>query len=167
MFTSFADRQILEPGWSPLFKAAQLQLQFLGRGEELQLTRQGERLLSVSLNSLPFVCSAPSNGDYEVHIGFGRVTKPQQTLRASLGGKFDPLSADEDVNHLTLPAVQVPTMLIFVEKPFSSERQIFGFQFMGQLPMRELPVEMDDPSRIDKGAFRALCERALGVPKEF
>lgn len=167
MFQTFDNQQLLEPGWNPLFKAANLQLRFLGRGEELQLLCNGERALSVTLNSKPFFHKLPTPQEFEVSVGFGQVTKADSTLRVSLGGKFDALSADETINPLKLPGFEMPTMLIFVQKPFSTEKAVFGFQFMGQIPAREIPVDIDDPSRLDTQSFRTICENSLGVPKEF
>jgi hypothetical protein len=167
MFQTFDKQQLLEPGWNPLFKAANLQLRFLGRGEELQILCNDDRALSITLNSNPFFHKLPISQDFEVAVGFGKVAKAESSLRVSLGGKFDDLSADETVNHLRLLGVEIPTMLVFVQKPFTSEKAVFGFQFMGQIPAREIQVDVDDPSRLDTHSFRTICENSLGVPKEF
>ena len=166
MFLTFDQSQNIRPqSGGALFDEAGITLRFLPRGEELQVLCHGKRAFSISLNSKSFYTQLPQAGDFAVEVGYGKVTKAGQSLRVSLGGEFDSLAADEDVNQLRMPKVDISTMLLYIEKPFSQERAVCAIQFMGQVPGREIPVDLDVPEALDRQSFRSICERVLGVPK--
>ena len=164
MFTFDQFQDITPQAGARLLKAAKVSFRFLPKGEELQVLLEGKRALSISLNSTRFTKTLPQVGDYEVTIGYGMTIKPPSTLRVGLGGKFDSMAADEDINGLKTPAVEIPTLLIFVQKPYTTEKAIAGTLFIGTVPGREIPVEIDPMDQLDKDSFRTMCERVLGVP---
>ena len=166
MFESFRDIQKLEVrNGAELLREANLSFRFLGKGMELQLLRAGGRELSVLSNSVPFIHSLRSKGELEVALGFGSIAMGEQSVRVGIGGKFQSLSADEDVNQVVMPAVTIPTLAIFIERPFSSDKTLIGLQFMEAIPMREISIEMENPREFDKSAFKAFCHRQLRIPE--
>jgi hypothetical protein len=167
MFESFQDVQKLPiRHGAALLLEANLSFQFYGKGMELQILRGGARELSIASNSKPFMHSLRHHGKVEVSLGFGSVTKEKQSLRVGVGGKFQSLSADEDVNSLVSPAITIPTLAIFISKPSSSERTVIGIQFMEGIPMREIAIDIEDPIKFDRKAFTEFCHRQLSIPKK-
>jgi hypothetical protein len=167
MFETFQDVQKLQiQNGAALLREANLSFQFFGRGMELQILRGGLRELSIGSNSPPFIHSLRSHGKVEVSLGFGSVTKEKQSLRVGVGGKFQSLSADEDVNSLVSPAITIPTLAIFISKPSSSEKTVIGLQFMEGIPMREISIDIEDPKKFDHKAFTEFCHRHLSVPNK-
>lgn len=167
MFETFQDVQKLQiQHGAALLHEARLSVQFFGRGMELQILRGGARELSIASNSPPFIHSLRAQGKLEVSLGFGSITKEKQSLRVGLGGKFQSLSADEDVNNLVVPSMTIPTLAIFIASPSSSNKAVIGLQFMEGIPMREIAIEIEDPKRFDRKSFAEFCHRHLSVPKK-
>jgi hypothetical protein len=167
MFHTFEDIQKLPTQHgAALLREANLSFQFYGKGMELQILRGGARELSIASNSTPFLHSLRTHGKVEVSLGFGSITKEKQSLRVGVGGKFQSLSADEDVNSLVSPAIIIPTLAIFISKPSSSEKTVIGLQFMEGIPMREISIDIEDPKRFDHKAFTEFCHRQLSIPKK-
>jgi hypothetical protein len=166
MFEDFRDVQRLEIYNGPeLLKEAKLSFRFLGKGMELQVLRAGIRELSVVSNSAPFVHALRNAGDVEITLGFGSITRGRQSLRVGLGGALQSLSADESLNSAVLPSVVIPTVAIFIERPFSPEKVIIGLQFMEAIPMREISIDIQNPQDFDRRAFKSFCHRHLNIPE--
>ncbi len=167
MFETFQDVQKLQiQNGAALLREANLSFQFFGRGMELQILRGGLRELSIASNSPPFIHSLRSHGKVEVSLGFGSITKEKQFLKVGVGGKFQSLSANEDVNSLVSPAITIPTLAIFIASPSSSNKAVIGLQFMEGIPMQEISIDIEDPKKFDRKSFTEFCHRHLSIPNK-
>ena len=167
MFHTFQDVQKLQVlNGLALLREANLSFQFFGKGMELQILKGNVRELSIATNSTPFILSLRPTEKVEVTLGFGSISKGKQSLRVGIGGKFQSLAADEEINNLVSPAITIPTLALFISKPSSTDKAVIGLQFMEGIPMREIPLVLDDPKAIDRRAFTEFCHRHLNIPKK-
>ncbi len=167
MFHSFHDVQRLQiQNGLALLGEANLSFQFFGKGMELQILRGTTRELSIASNSAPFIHSLRPRGKVEIMVGFGSITKEKQSLRIGMGGKFQSLAANEDVNSLVTPPITIPTLAIFISKSSSSDKTVIGLQFMEGIPMREITIDIEEPRKFDHKAFTDFCHRHLSIPKK-
>jgi hypothetical protein len=167
MFHSFHDVQKIQvQNGLALLREANLSFQFFGKGMELQIRRGTTRELSITSNSAPFMYSLQPQGKVEIMVGFGSIPREKQSLRVGVGGKFQSLSANEDINGLVLPPIIIPTLAIFIASPSSSNKTVIGLQFMQGIPMREIAIEIEDPKRFDRKSFTEFCHRRLSIPKK-
>ena len=148
-----------------LLKEAGLTFSWYPKGGELRIERDGRREISVSLNSKPFVYELKGkDGNPRVMIGFGSVDKKKETLSV-FKGRLSESAANELCSGLVLPEIQMPTIAVFIERPFASEKAIVGVQFIDGVPMRELKIDVEDQRDLDRDSFRAFCHKQLGIPE--
>lgn len=166
MFQSFKDSQVLDlRGGSVLIKEAGLSFRWFPRGAEFRVEQGGQRDLSITLNAGPYVHEMGEFGELRVTVGYGSIDKKKQTLRV-IKGQFADLAANEDVNGIVLPGFKIPTMVLFIERPFTDEKALVGVQFIDGLPMREISVTFGDPRDLDRDSFKAFCHKQLGIPEQ-